>query len=184
MRKTLELATTAFDQGKLRSRLTGDKVNDAYLIGTKRNGLYVTATELRWVRLGLLHEAPAALRQQDMPHKCLVVRHSRVPTPSTRELLRTRGSTELWLRTHAFKVGSGERDGVPRVEGTELDGEPPSQSSGRSMFIEGAVDVENGEGLLPRKKYSYQGRGRDQGKVRLTRDYSVQQTQRSQVEVA
>ena len=50
MRITLELTTTAFNQGKLRSRLTGDKVNDAYLIGTKRNGLYVTATELRWVR--------------------------------------------------------------------------------------------------------------------------------------
>jgi len=51
MRITLEFATTAFYQGELlRSRSTRDKVNDAYLIGTKRNGLYVTATELRWVR--------------------------------------------------------------------------------------------------------------------------------------
>jgi len=41
------------------------------------------------------------------------------------------------------------------------------------MFIEGAVDVEDGEGLLPRKKYSYQGRGRDQTKVRLTKETTL-----------
>jgi hypothetical protein len=38
------------------------------------------------------------------------------------------------------------------------------------MSIEGVVDVEGGEGLLSGRKYSYQGRGRDQTKVRLTKE--------------
>ena len=37
------------------------------------------------------------------------------------------------------------------------------------MFIEGVVDVDE-EGQLPGKKYSYQGRGRSQTKIRLTKE--------------
>ncbi len=70
----------------------------------------------------------------------------------------------------AFKVGSGERDGVPRVEDAELDEEIPSESSGGSMSIEDVVDVEDGEGLLPGRKYGYQDRGRGQIKTRLTEE--------------
>ena len=69
----------------------------------------------------------------------------------------------------ALKVGSGERDGALRVEGIELDEEFPSQSSGRSMFIEGVVDVDE-EGQLPGKKYTYQGQGRSQTKIQLTKE--------------
>jgi hypothetical protein len=38
------------------------------------------------------------------------------------------------------------------------------------MSIEGIVDVEGGEGLLPGRKYSYQGRGKGQTKIRLTKE--------------
>jgi len=42
------------------------------------------------------------------------------------------------------------------VEDAELDEELPSKSSRGSMSIEN-IDIEDGEGLLPGRKYSYQG---------------------------
>lgn len=70
-------------------------------------------------------------------------------------------------------IGSGERDGVPSVEDAELDEGSPSQSSGRSMSIEGVVDVQDGEGLLPGRKNSFQVRGRGQMKIRLTKETAL-----------
>ncbi|KAH7882796.1 hypothetical protein F5I97DRAFT_321655 [Phlebopus sp. FC_14] len=58
------------------------------------------------------------------------------------------GATELWSRTYAFEVGSGERDAAPRLEDAELEEEVPCQSSGRSMSIEGVLDIKEEEGLV------------------------------------
>ena len=80
------------------------------------------------------------------------------------------GSRKLWSMGCAFKVDSKERDGVLRVEDAELDEEIPFESSGGSVSIEDVVDVEDGEGLFPGRKYCYQDRGRGQIKTRLTEE--------------
>ena len=62
----------------------------------------------------------------------------------------------------AFKVGSGGQDDAPGVEDAVLVEESPSESCGGLISIEDVANVEDGAGLLPGRKYSYQDRGRGQ----------------------
>lgn len=117
--------------------------------------------ELRWVRLSLMHGAPAAPRQQDIPG---CASSSGTNSICSRTATNS-GSRELWSMACAFIVCSGERDDVPRVEDAVLDEEIPPESCGGSISIKDVANVEDGEGLLPRRKYSYQDRGRGQRKL-------------------
>lgn len=117
-------------------------------VALERNGLYVDATgttrtyqvstvaaeieshkaQVRWLRLSLLHGAPAGHTSR-VPAWSLGT--NSICSRATTDL----GSRELWSMACAFKVGSGERDGVPRhTDGVEYQGSSGGSRNGASSL--------------------------------------------------